>query len=27
LAIQPIFPKPTRWVFYDFKSTAGPPIL
>jgi len=27
LTIQPIFPKPTRWLFYDFKSTVGPPIL
>jgi len=27
LAIEPIFPKPTRWVFYDFKSIPGPPIL
>ncbi len=27
LAIQPIFPKPTRWLFYDFKSTVAPPTL
>ncbi len=27
LAIQPIFPKETRWLFYDFRSTAAPPIL
>jgi hypothetical protein len=27
LAIQPIFPKDTRWLFYDFRSKIGPPIL
>jgi hypothetical protein len=26
-AIQPIFPKPTRWLFYDFRSTIDPPLL
>jgi hypothetical protein len=27
LAIQPIFPKQTRWLFYDFRATSTPPIL
>lgn len=27
VAMQPIFPKETRWLFYDFRSKAGPPIL
>ncbi len=27
LAMQPIFPKQTRWLFYDFRSKVAPAIL
>jgi hypothetical protein len=27
LAVEPIFPKPTRWLFYDFRSTVSPPLI